>query len=255
MSEEDVRAIFWPAHKNRKVSFFLKYQNPILNYHHVGAANGDPTMTVSKEAFRRHLSFLKDGNRLIPLEDLVSLLAGEVHPLPKKVVVTFDDGYEDLYTNVFPLIQTHHIPITVFLVTEWIGKKGFLSWEAVREMSTSQVAFGSHTRSHPYLPSVTSRKHLEKEVRGSKELLEDRLGKAVSLFCYPVGGYTDAVKEAVREAGYKAAVTTNRGVKSAKRDLYALSRIKMTEASTTPFIFKVKTSGYYEQFKRRKRPD
>ena len=232
---------------------FLKYQHPILTYHRIGPS-GDPTMTVSEEAFTRQVTFLKQRDQLISVGGLVTFLASSADPAPRKVAVTFDDGYGDIYTTVFPLVQKHNIPVTVFLVTEWVGKKEFLSWEAVREMSKAGVEFGSHTKNHLYLPSVSSPRILEEEIHGSKELLEDRLGKEVSLFSYPVGGFTEEVKERVQKAGYRAAMTTNRGKQKAKRDLYALSRIKMTEASTPFWILRVKTSGYYEQFKRKKNP-
>lgn len=235
------------------MTFFLSYQNPILNYHRVGE-EGDPTITVSQGAFVRQMSFLKEADRLISLKELVSLLVIDRLALPRKVSVTFDDGTHDNYTNVFPFLRSHQLPVTVFLITEWIGKKGFLSWEEVREMSKEGVEFGSHTKTHAYLPSLPSRKLLEEEIRGSKEILEERLGKEVSLFSYPVGGFTEEIKKMVEEAGYKAAVTTNRGERKAPRDRFALSRIKMTESSTSPLIFQVKTSGYYEQFRRRKSP-
>ena len=237
----------------QQMPFFLRYEHPILNYHRVGTQEGDPTMTVSKDAFHRQMSLLASQGRAISLEELVSLLASKPPALPKKVAVTFDDGYEDNYTHAFSILKTHRIPVTIFLVTEWIGKKEFLSWEAVREMSKEGISFGSHTKTHPYLPSVSSRKILEEEIRGSKELLEDRFGKEVSQFSYPFGGFTEEAKQYVREAGYKAAVTSNRGEKRKERDLYALSRIKMTDASTSSLIFNLKTSGYYEQFKKKKK--
>lgn len=233
---------------------FLNYQHPILTYHHIGAPEGDPTVTLSGKAFARQMSLLKTEKRSLRLEELVSSLKSKSRPLPRKVAVTFDDGYQDFYTHAYPCLQECRIPATVFLVTAWIGKRGFLSWEMVREMSQKGVDFGSHTQNHPYLPEVTSRERLEEEIRGSKEILEDRLGKEVSLFSYPVGGFTEEVKEMVRKSGYMGAVTTNRGVPGKARDPYALSRIKMTESSTPSWIFRVKTSGYYEQFKRRKRP-
>lgn len=232
---------------------FLKYRVPILYYHRVGNPTGDPVMTVSKESFMRQMALLRKEDRVMALDDLVPLLASKTG-LPKKAVVTFDDGYEDIYTQALPSIRTYRIPITVFLVTEWIGKKAFLSWEAIRELSREGVVFGSHTKNHPYLPSVPSKKLLEEEIRGSKEFLEDRLGREVSLFSYPLGGFTPLIKKMVEEAGYQAAFTTNRGERGADEDLYAARRIKMTERSDSFWVFRVKTSGYYEQFKRRKRP-
>ncbi len=209
-------------------------------------------MTVSGEAFTRQMLFLKD--RLMPLETLVSGLSRGDHLIPKKAVVTFDDGYVDLYTRAFPLIQKFRIPAALFLITGWVGREGFLSWEMVREMSREGVTFGSHSRNHSYLPSLPSRERLLEEIRGSKKELEDHLGERTKFFSYPLGGFSDVIKEMVQEAGYEAAVTTNRGEKNAGRDCYALSRIKMTEKSTSRWVLLAKSSGYYEHFKRKKKP-
>ena len=256
MNGQDARGMSSPARRKitkQQMPFFLRYEPPILNYHRVGSREGDPTMTVAQDAFDRQMTLLASQGRAVSLEALVSLLASKPPSLPKKVAVTFDDGYEDNYTHAFSVLKTHRIPVTIFLVTGWIGKKEFLSWEAVREMSKEGISFGSHTKNHPYLPSVSSRQVLEEEIKGSKELLEDRLGKEAPLFSYPFGGFTEEAKQLVQEVGYKAAVTSNRGEKGKERDLYALSRIKMTDASTPSLIFNLKTSGYYEQFKKKKK--
>lgn len=200
------------------------------------------------------MSLLKEKDRTASLEEIVSFLASEGTSLPKKVAVTFDDGYRDIYTHAFPILKQFCIPATIFLIAGWVGKKEFLSWEEVREMSQQGITFGSHTQNHLYLPSVSSRESLKEEIDDSKAFLEDRLGREIPFFSYPVGGFTEEVKETVRKAGYKAAFTTNRREKGNLKDLYALTRIKMTESSGSFPVFQVKTSGYYEQFKRKKRP-
>jgi len=233
---------------------FLKYQNPIFYYHRVGVSTDTLSPSISQVAFQRQMCFLSRGGRAVSLETLVATWASDHRTLPKKSAVTFDDGYGDVYTHAFPILESFRIPTTVFLIVDAIGKQDFLTWPQVREMSKKGVSFGSHTRTHRYLPSLSSEKALHEEIVDSKKILEDQLGEPVSFLSYPLGGYTNAAKEKAKEAGYRAAFTTNRGHVRHREDLYAVTRIKMTERSSSYWVLQAKTSGYYEQFKRRKKP-
>ena len=224
---------------------FYKYKAPILLYHHV-SGEGDRTITVSPHAFGRQMEQLaQGGKRVVSLETWLE--AGRQFWRP--VAITFDDGGLDTYTEAFPVLQRYRLPAAVFVVTDWVDRPGFLRWGHLREMATAGWTIGSHTKSHSYLPDLPSSKW-EEEIRGSKEILEDKLQRPVNLFSYPVGGYTEEIMACVRRAGYRAACTTNRG-DFFSFDPYRLTRIKMTEASH-PFVVWVKASGHYEHFKRSK---
>jgi hypothetical protein len=103
-----------------------------------------------------------------------------------------------------------------------------LRWEEVRRMAQDGVAFGAHTRTHPILSRVTAPTELSAEIAGSKRRLEEALGQPVRHFCYPNGSWRDISPEAVnavREAGYETAVTTEVGLNCAGADLLLLRRI------------------------------
>ena len=225
----------------------FSYKAPILLYHHV-AKEGNPTMTISPRAFRRQIGQLAEEKRVASLEEWVEA-DGEDRRGRRPVMVTFDDGGADVYTEAFPVLQRHHLPATLFMVTDWVERRGFLTWNQLREMTEAGWTIGSHTKSHPYLPDL-SPSRWEEEIRGSKETLEEKLQRPVTLFSYPVGGYTEGVMACVKTAGYRAACTTNRGSPFSFNP-YRLTRVKMTE-SCHPLVLWAKTSGYYEQFKRMK---
>ena len=245
----------------------FSYKAPILLYHHV-AEEGNPTMTVSPRAFGRQIEQLAEEKRVAPLEEWVEAdgedkrrawrpAFGEARPSRQRnwrtrrpVMITFDDGFLDVYTQAFPLLQRRRLPATLFMVTDWVGREGFVTWNHLREMAKAGWTIGSHTKSHEYLPDL-SPSRWEEEIRGSKETLEDNLQRPVTLLSYPVGGYTQEIIARVRGAGYRAACTTNRGSSFAFHP-YRLTRIKMTESSHRLVVW-AKTSGYYEYFKRGKR--
>jgi len=233
-------------------SFLVSQRSvPILMYHSVGLKSHLGTLNVSPASFRRQMEFIARHNyRVIPFEQLKDAILNDKPPPPNSVVITFDDGYENNYTYAFPILKKYDFPAIIFLVSNAIGKEGFLSWEEIREMLGNNISVGSHTANHVYLPQC-SPEEIRNELLESKKTIEANTGREVKFLCYPIGGYTKEVIDIARELGYKGACTTNRG----KGDnVYALRRIKMTDNSDNPFVLQVKLSGFYDVFRRYKEP-
>jgi len=223
-----------------------QYVVPIVVYHQV-APCGDSgnLLNVTVDHFDEQLSFLmKHKYNVISLDELVSSTKSR-KPLPhNSVVLTFDDGTEDNYQYAFAILKKYGFPATIFIIPSKVGKKGYLTWDQIREMDKAGITFGSHTVTHVYLPDLPKGKQ-KQEIFVSKKIIEHRLGHRINHFCYPKGGFTDDVKSFVRQAGYTSACTTNRGYNRLNRDVYELKRIRFANKYTTPFVFWAKLSGYY----------
>jgi peptidoglycan/xylan/chitin deacetylase (PgdA/CDA1 family) len=116
-----------------------------------------------------------------------------------------------------------------------------IDWRQAREMGESGVGIESHTVSHPILTNVSDER-LQFELRQSKARLQEVLGRAGELFCYPNGGFDRRVKTAAKSAGYRAAVTTNLGFNdAASADLFELRRV---DAMPEEIDFLQYTSGF-----------
>jgi peptidoglycan/xylan/chitin deacetylase (PgdA/CDA1 family) len=187
---------------------------PTLVYHRV--ANGfDWGITrQTKSQFERGIRFLRDqGYRSASPDELIDPGRDDD---PKRLLITFDDGYEDIYSHAFPILSKFGFSACVFVVTGYVGrlddwdyhvgrqKKRHLSWKQIVEMAKAGFEFGSHTVNHPDLTRI-ERKFLRYELRRSKESLEQRLGRKVNFLSYPFGRYNQEVEEEVQEAGYLAA--------------------------------------------------
>jgi peptidoglycan/xylan/chitin deacetylase (PgdA/CDA1 family) len=237
-----------------------RYVVPILMYHHVGAPTGSKWRlnTVSAKSFDYQMNFMKrHGFQVISFDDLVEGIKAGRQFSRNTVVIEFDDGYEDNYNNAFPILKKYGFPAMVFLVSDKIGTApGFLTWDEVREMEKYKFLAGAHTRHHLYLPKA-SLSEAQDEIAGSKKVIEDHLGHSIDYFAYPTGGFTEDVKRMVKDAGYKAAVTTNRGKDRFNADLYALKRIHMstTDDRYSGLVLWFKLSGYYNLFRHFKRND
>lgn len=141
----------------------------------------------------------------------------------KHVLLTFDDGYEDLYHEFLPIAIKYRLKALIFLVADRIGSenvwdqpgglraRSLLTLEHIREMQRYGIEFGSHSLTHPWLPGVSDTQ-LRYEVTGSKRKLEDLLGVEINSFAYPYGGIDRRVRSAVANAGYRSAFTTLAGV-------------------------------------------
>jgi peptidoglycan/xylan/chitin deacetylase (PgdA/CDA1 family) len=238
------------------VSFYFLYMQPrrvtpIVMYHSV-SDNKESTLSVTPENFSRQMAFLKKrGYSVISLDSLTRNIKKGKNYLPKTVVITFDDGLKDNFTNAFPVLRKNDMTATIFLVTDYVNnKKEYLNWDQIVLMWKNGVEFGGHTRSNVYLPSVKDPEVLWNEIAGCKADIEEQTGEKVRYFCYPTGGFTERIKEMVRKAGYEGACTTNRGFDRQNKDVYELNRIKITDSDMNkPFHFRAKLSGYYNLFR------
>ena len=230
------------------------YQLPILGYHRVGPLRDDHVPTVSAQAFERQLAFLaRRRYRVLTLDDVVDRLDRQ-EPMPRhSVVITFDDGYEETHTVAWPLLKRFGFSATVFVTPGEVGRPGFVSWSQIVEMAQDGIAIGSHTMHHSYLPLVKPER-LPEEVMESKRVIEARIGRSVDFISYPVGGFTPQAQQLVKQAGYRAACTTNRALARAPIDRFALRRVKVTELDAYPLVFWVKICGYYDLFRALKEP-
>jgi len=196
----------------------------ILTYHRIGSpakGNKYEALTVLPKRFRAQLKLMQLMNFThSSLDDVVEKLKNNEKFPRKQIVLSFDDGFDDLYEQVFPLLTQNHIPAIIYLVTDrtennWKSRKALrplklLSPERICEMSRHGIMFGSHTRTHENLTQCTDDQLLN-EVVNSKKIIEDMLGLEVKHFCYPYGSVNQHVAETVKQAGYKTACTTKKG--------------------------------------------
>ena len=225
-----------------------QYVLPILMYHSVSRVvlNGN-ALTVSVDTFEKQMEFLKRNHyTVLPLDSAADYANGKKNVFSRAVALTFDDGNKDNYTYAYPILKKYGFSATIFIIVSEVGKPGRLNWQEIKEMQDSGlISFGSHTLTHCFLDSLQSKNEIEQEIRGSKQELEAKLGKKVNSFSYPMGRFTPISLQAVKDAGYKAAVATNPGYRFPSRDIFALKRLRISENARDMFIFWFESSGYY----------
>lgn len=184
---------------------------PVLYYHYI-ANNPNPTdtarnsLSVPPDIFDEQMGYLKtSGYTPITLDTLYAGLFGTASLPAKPIVITIDDGYEDLYYNAYPILLKYHFSAVAFIPTGLIGTKYYASWEELIEMKNSGlIYFEAHSVDHPNLTSLSTAA-LESELTNSKETLQNRLGIIVNFMAYPYGISSPTVWSAARKAGYLGA--------------------------------------------------
>jgi peptidoglycan/xylan/chitin deacetylase (PgdA/CDA1 family) len=234
----------------------------ILMYHNVGKPREKAvlgSLYVTPRMFRFQMRYLKTaGFKVVPLTEIAKFVrSGGTGD--RLVALTFDDGYRDFYENAFPALKENNFPSTVFLVSDLVGKENLwdsadgkgreplMDWDEILRLKKNGVAFGSHTRSHPFLSKLPVPR-IEDEVANSKSHIEERLQIPVESFCYPYGDYDDRVLAAVEKAGYTAAVTIQRGLVRRNDNPLELRR-SFIRRGTHPFMFMYKVHSKYEDRK------
>lgn len=236
---------------------------PILMYHSISedllpGVHPYYQTSTSPKTFRKHMSFLtENGYSVLPLKEAVALLTTGHSYDSNALVLTFDDGLKDFYTEAFPILQAYGHPSTVFLPTAFVDNqsskfkgKSCLSWDEVRELSGHGVAFGSHTVTHPELAAL-SPDDLRAELEVSKKIIELQLGEHVESFSYPFAfpdedtTFTLTLKRVLETAGYRYGVTTKIGTCTAQEDILFLKRIPVNEYDGIELL-RAKLDGAYE---------
>lgn len=147
--------------------------------------------------------------------------ADHTTPLPpnrRHAVVTFDDGFENVVENAWPELQKRNICATFFITAGSLGQnpgwwtglergQRILSAEQLRELPADTLLVGSHTLTHPFLPSL-SRQEAWKELSESRAHLGQLLNREITLFSFPYGGFDEQLIEMCCKVGYKRVFTT-----------------------------------------------
>jgi len=217
-------AIILPPKSPKKVKI------PILLYHYVEVVKDKndflrSRLAVSPQNFENQLILLKkSGYTFYFVKDIDNILKSKL--ISKPVILTFDDGYGDFYTDAFPILKRQDAKATAFINSGLIGRPNYMTQDQVREVvSSGLVEIGGHGFSHQNLVSIgleSAKKIVNDDVSTIQETYKI---KPVS-FAYPYGSYNDNIRKVVNDAGYKYAVTLDKGWTVQDNHLLVIPRIR-----------------------------
>ncbi len=222
---------------------------PILTYHRIipkTTSIYDFTPEMLEEHFRLFESL---GYQTISAAEFIAYQQNPTLFPKKPLVLTFDDGNKSHYTWAFPLLKKYGYHATFFIYPKAIHdvSEVCLTWAELKEMADAGFDIESHTLSHPYLSrsSITLgdvhsnaayQNWLTNELQCSKNILEAKLAKKISMLAYPFGWFDSAVESAAIKAGYQGVFTVNWGQNTPSENLFRIKRRVMDSTMDLAYI-------------------
>lgn len=213
---------------------------PVLMYHHIqsreaATANKQTNLTVYTDVFASQMQYLKGkGYSVVSMTDLVNFFDSGVPVPAKSVMITFDDGYSDFYSDAYPILSGLSFHATVFVPTGLVQNPGYLSWGQISSMN-SLVLFANHTWSHKNVASRST--PMEKEIGTADTQLTEHGLNSPKVFAYPYGPESSPAENYLNSLGYKAAFTTQIGNILCKKQRLALPRVRIGNGSLSNYGF------------------
>ena len=230
-------------------------KTPVLLYHSINNDNSNLSLTINE--FEKHIIYLKKKN-------FKTINFNQVNKSDdKNIIITFDDGYKDLITNVLPILKRYGFTATCFIVSDLLGgkntwdinKNNYLEKELMNkndilEWVSNGMFIGSHSHNHPNL-TLLNNNEITNQLDKSKKVLENITGSEVISFSYPYGKVNKSVYDITKKI-FDIAVTTNRGrYDPNNHDLHLIPRIDMGKKLSIFKIF-LKLHTNYEDYKFKK---
>lgn len=216
---------------------------PILNYHHVGPMPKDANalrynLTVSTENFELQVAYLKgQGYESVTLHDILLYSKGKKQLPAKPVVLTFDDGYSDVFDYAVPILKKYEFVGSFAIITQFAGMNfsgnSYASWDTIRSAKKQGMEIISHTQDHfdgsnkSYYDGFILR-----NLQDSQKDIRDNLGTTVPVLIYPYGHYTQSYITLAEKAGFEMALTTKFGKTVDFENLMETPRIRIAGATT-----------------------
>ena len=193
-----------------------------LMYHRF-EENKYPSTNIKIQDFKTHLNLIEENNiKFINPKDFSNEISNNKRQ--RKVLLTIDDGFSSFYENAWPILKEKKIPFILFVSTREVGKKGYMSWEQIREVNKNEFTeIGNHSHTHEYLIDF-NKKEIKDDIEKSIQIFEKELGKNSDFFSYPFGEFSVELKKIIINLGFKYALGQHSGVIDDTKNLFELPR-------------------------------
>jgi peptidoglycan/xylan/chitin deacetylase (PgdA/CDA1 family) len=156
------------------------------------------------------MQYLADHHQVLSLKKVIETLQNKKSLPNKAVVITFDDGYENIYENAHPILKEFSFPYTIFINPPLIGNVSYqLDWHQVKTMANEGASFANHGSQHTHMltkgvsePDENWLQRSMQEIENAEKLIKDNLGYSLKYFAYPYGEFDSKLKARLSSRGY-----------------------------------------------------
>jgi len=189
--------------------------------------NKYPSTNIKMEVFVEQIEMIKNAN--YEFYDIQEFIDNFNQPKnKKKILITIDDAFSSFYEIAWPFLKKNRIPFILFVSTEPVGNKGYMTWDQIREIEQESYGYiGHHSHTHDYLIEKSEEDFIKDIEMASKIFLKE-LGYVPNLFSYPFGEYSKFMKDYISE-NFSFAFGQHSGVIDLNKDKYELPRFPINE--------------------------
>ena len=189
--------------------------------------NKYPSTNIQMEVFLKQIQLIKDLNySFIHPEDFENNF--NIPKKQKKILITVDDAFQSFYEVAWPFLKENRIPFILFVSTEPVGNRGYMTWEQIREVEKEKFAvIGHHSHSHEYLIDKTN-EDFEEDIETANRIFNEKIGYVPSLFSYPFGEYSEFMRNYISKK-FTYAFGQHSGVIDVNKEKFQLPRFPINE--------------------------
>ncbi len=186
-----------------------------------------PSTNIQMDIFKQQIEIIKNSNYKFNNPSKFEKMFS-TPKIKKEILITIDDAFLSFYQEAWPFIKKNKIPFILFVSTEPVGKRGYMTWSQIREVQSEDFAFiGHHSHTHDYLINETNDQFISDIKKANKIFLKE-LGYIPNLFSYPFGEYSKFMRNYVSE-NFKFAFGQHSGVIDLNKDKFELPRFPINE--------------------------
>jgi len=213
--------------EENNIKYYSKDLGTLSLMYHRFNENKYPSTNVQMSVFKKQIDIIKDKNYEFENPKNFDLKFSQPKS-KKKILITIDDAFSSFYENAWPFLKKNKIPFILFVSTEPVGKKGYMTWEQIKEIERESFVFiGNHSHSHEYLVDFKFN-DFKKDIDLSIKLFNDKLGYNPIFFSYPFGEYSLEQINYIKKK-FKYAFGQHSGVIDFNKDIYELPRFPINE--------------------------
>jgi peptidoglycan/xylan/chitin deacetylase (PgdA/CDA1 family) len=197
-----------------------------LMYHRFNE-NKYPSTNIKMEIFKEQIEIIKNSSYTFSNpknfeKNFTSLKTN------KEILITIDDAFLSFYLEAWPFLKQNKIPLILFVSTEPVGKKGYMTWEQIKEVEAEEfVVIGHHSHSHGYLIDKDNNFFIS-DIEKANKIFLNNLGYIPNLFSYPFGEYSKFMRDYISQ-NFDFAFGQHSGVIDLNKDKFELPRFPINE--------------------------
>ena len=189
--------------------------------------NKYPSTNIKMDIFEEHINIIKNSDFNFHNPNNFDKQFKKTKS-KKEILITIDDAFESFYTEAWPYLKENKIPFILFVSTEPVGKRGYMTWEQIKDVEENEFAnIGHHSHTHEYLIDVSNEEFIL-DIETANEIFLRELGYIPNLFSYPFGEYSKFMKDYISK-NFKYAFGQHSGVIDLNKDKFELPRFPINE--------------------------